>query len=113
VNIYSVGNTAPSGKMPKDRLKLKVGPVRYAERTVGINRYWTAMQANAKIDMVIRIPCTSLRGRSIDVSTQDIAIPIDGAQYRIMQVQKPEDIYPPVLDLSLERLVQKYDIAKP
>lgn len=111
VNIYSVGNTAPFGGMPKDGLKLKVRSLRYKERTVGMNRYWAAMQSSVKVDMVIRVPYTPIRMMAI--STQDIVIPTDGEQYRIVQIQKPEDIYPPVMDLSLERLVQKYDIAEP
>jgi len=108
-NIYSVGNIAPPGGMPKEGLTLKVSSLRYKERTVGMSRYWAAMQANVKIDMVIRVPYVPIKAKAI--STQDIAIPIDGEQYRIVQIQKPEDIYPPVMDLSLERLVQKYDIG--
>jgi len=104
-----VGNIAPPGGMPKEGLTLKVSSLRYKERTVGMSRYWAAMQANVKIDMVIRVPYVPIKAKAI--STQDIAIPIDGEQYRIVQIQKPEDIYPPVMDLSLERLVQKYDIG--
>lgn len=108
VNIYSANNIASPGEMPKEELKHKVGPIRYKERTVGMSRYWAAMQNNVKVDMVIRVPCAPIRLET--VSTQDIVIPIDGQQYKIVQIQKPEDIYPPVMDLSLERLVQKYDI---
>ena len=39
-NIYSVGNIACPGGMPKDGLKLKVAYLRYKERTVGMSRYW-------------------------------------------------------------------------
>lgn len=108
VSIYSVGNIASPGGMPKEGLTLKVSSLRYKERTVGMGRYWAAMQNNVKVDMVIRVPCAPMRLET--VSTQDIVIPIDGQQYKIVQIQKPEDIYPPVMDLSLERLVQKYDI---
>jgi len=38
------------------------------------------------------------------VSTQDVAIPNDGRQYRIVQVQYPEDVQPPVMDLTLEEV---------
>lgn len=106
-SIYSVSNIAPPGGMPKEGLKLKIGSLRYKERTVGMSRYWAAMQANVRVDMVIRVPCAPVRLTAI--STQDVVIPVDGEQYRIVQIQKPEDMYPPVMDLSLERLVKKYD----
>ena len=104
-NIYSVGNIAPPGGMPKDGLTKKESNIRYKERTVGMSRFWTAMQVNAKIGRLLRMP------RVTDVSTQDVVIPTDGEQYKIVQVQYPEDVYPPVMDLSLERIDAAYDIA--
>ena len=106
-NIYSIGNVEHPGGMPKDGLSLKVAAVRYKERTVGMSRFWSAMQASIRVSRLLRLP------RLTNVSTQDIIIPADGEQYKIVQVQYPEDVYPPVMDLSLERLVQKYDIAEP
>lgn len=106
VNIYSVKNIAEPGNMPKEGLTLKVGPLRYKERTVGMSRYWTAMQAQARIDTVLRVQ--RIRG----VSVQDIAVPNDGEQYRIKQIQYPEDVVPDVMDLSLERIDAKYDIKR-
>lgn len=103
VNIYSVGNIALSGNMPKEGLTLKVGHLRYKEKTVGMSRYWIAKQAQAKIDMVIRVP------KILAISVQDIAIPIDGNQYRIVQIQHIEDMEPPVMDLSLQRLEADYE----
>ncbi|MCX7772214.1 MAG: hypothetical protein N2376_03775 [Clostridia bacterium] len=104
VNIYSIGNIAEPGNKPKDGLTLKVGQLRYKKRTVGMGRFWIAMQALAKIDMVIRVPLLP------NISSQDVAIPIDGEQYKIVQVQQPEDVSPPVLDLSLQRLETKHGI---
>lgn len=105
VNIYSVGNIAPPGNMPKEGLTLKVGPLRYEERTVGMGRFWAAIQAQAKIDMVLRVP------QRRTVSTQDIALPNDGEQYEIKQIQYPKDVEPPVMDLSLERLEADYEFG--
>ena len=104
VNIYSVSNIADPGKLPKDGLKVKSSGLRYEERTVGMGRFWTAKQANARIDLLIRTP--QLRS----VSTLDIAIPKDGNQYKIAQVQYPKDVEPPAMDLSLQRLEVAYDI---
>lgn len=104
VNIFSVENIANPGDKPKEGLTLKVGPLRYHERTVGMSRFWTAMQAAVQIDMVLRTP----QIRSI--SAQDVAIPNDGEQYKIVQIQYPEDVDPPVMDLSLQRLEATYDL---
>ena len=103
VKIYKIKNaSAESGNMPKEGLTLKVGPLRYEERIVGMGRFWAAMQSQAKIDMVLRVP------RIKSVSTQDIAIPIDKKQYEIKQIQYPRNVVPPVMDLSLERLEVDY-----
>lgn len=103
VKIYSVEDISEPGNMPKDGLTLKQ-TLRYKERTVGMGRFWTAHQAQARIDLLLRTH--KLR----DVSTQDIAIPNDGKQYRIVQVQYPEEL--DVMDLSLERIEQEYEIKR-
>lgn len=103
-NIYSVSNIAPQGGMPKEGLIHKLGPIRYEERTVGIQRYWAAMQAQARIDMVLRMPIIR------SVSLHDVVIPVDGQQYKIVQIQYPKkDVEIPVMDLSLQRLEVAYD----
>lgn len=105
-NIYAVNNIADQGNMPKDELILKVEGLRYKERTVGMTRYWSAMQAQARIDIVLRMPQLK------NVSLHDVVIPTDGQQYRIVQVQYPEDVYPLVMDLSLQRLEVAYDVTE-
>ena len=67
--------------------------------------FFTALQANVRVNYVLRCP------RLRDISTQDIAIPNDGKQYRIYQIQYPEDIDPPVMDMTLEELEAAYDIG--
>ena len=104
VKIYEVINTAPNGEMPVEGLSLK-RTLRYHERTVGLNRFFTALQANVRVNYVLRCP------RLRDISTQDIAMPNDGKQYRIFQIQYPEDIDPPVMDMTLEELEAAYDIG--
>ena len=104
-NIYSVGNIAQAGNMPNDGLTLKVGSLRYEERTVGMSRFWSALQEQTKIARLLRLP----RVDSIDRA--DVVIPIDGKQYEIVQVQYPPDTEPPCMDLSLERLEVAYDIT--
>lgn len=106
VSIYEVTNTAPDGSMPIEGIALKQ-TLRYKERTVGLTRRNFAQQDNVVIRYVLR--CPLLR----DVSAQDIAIPNDGKQYRIWDVQYPEDIDPPVMDITLEEMKAVYDIYQP
>lgn len=106
VKIYSVSNIAAPGDKPVDGLSsTPKDTLRYDERTVGINRYYTAMQNKVRIDMLLRCP------RRRGVTTNDIAIPNDGQQYEIKQVQYPEDVTPPSMDLSLQKVVSNYVIA--
>ena len=106
VAVYAVSNIAESGDMPKEKLILK-RTLRYHERTVGLTRFFTALQTNVEVKYVLR--CQRLR----DISAQDVAIPNDGKQYRIVQIQYPEDVNPPVMDMTLEELTAVYDIYQP
>jgi hypothetical protein len=104
VKIYEVTNTASPGGMPVEGLSLKQ-TLRYKERAVGLTRRNFARQDNVVIKYVLRCP------RVRNVSAQDVAIPNDGKQYRIWDVQYPEDIDPPVMDLTLEEMRAEYDIG--
>jgi len=102
VNLYTNGNTAAEGDMPKDGLILKHEKVRFHKRTVGLQRYWSAMQNKVQIDNLIRIP------KLDDIVPGYIAVINGGDQYEVKQVQEPEGVYPIVMDLSLERLEHNY-----
>lgn len=104
VNIYTVGNIAEKGDAPKEGLTLNC-TLKFDKKTVGIKRFYSALQNNIEINLLIRTHCK-------DVSAHDVAI-INGQQYEIIQAQYPEDVYPKCMDLSLKKVVQKYDIAKP
>lgn len=104
VKIYRVTDIAQPGGMPKEGLALKE-TLRFHRRTVGIKRYYTAMQANQQVDAVLRCPYRDT------VSAQDVAV-WNGRQYRVELVQQPEDSVPPVMDLTLTRLEQDYEFAE-
>ena len=106
-SIYAVGNIAQPGEKPEDGLTLKAGPLRYEERTVGMSRFWAAKQAEAQIDLLLRMP------RIDAVSTHDVAIPKDGGQYDIVHIQCPPDVEPPCMDLSLQLRKTKLQMAPP
>ena len=91
------------GEAPEPILTLKC-TLRFKRRTVGVKRYWAAKQENAQADQLIRVAGLA------SVSTQDIAV-VDGVQYRILQVQFPEDAQTPVMDLTLERVEQVYAVG--
>lgn len=103
VNVYLVEDTSGGG-MPQETPTHKV-KLRYKERTVGLKRYYSALQNNVEIKKLIRCQ------RVNSVSTQDIAVLDNGEQYAITQIQYPEDFQPAVMDLTLVEVAQKYDIT--
>lgn len=106
VSVYTVSDVSQPGEMPVEALTLKEA-LRYEERTVGLTRFYAALQNNVNIKYVLRCP------RIRSVSTQDVAVPVDGKQYKIVQVQYPQDVEPPSMDLTLEELSPAYDIWQP
>lgn len=105
VIIYGVENQSAPGEKPVERLVEKVS-LRYSRRTVGIRRHYAALSAGARVDLLLR---TWYRP---EVSAQDVAVlPLFRKQYRITLIQVPEDVTPPVMDLTLERLERDYDLS--
>lgn len=112
VHIYKVENAAPQGAMPIERHTLK-HTLRYRERIVGMARYYAALQANVRVEKVIRT------ARLHDVSTQDTAMifgragrPEELQHYRIVQVQYPDGVLPPAMDLTLQLVEERYGSAE-
>lgn len=101
-DIYSVENVSEKGDRPKEVLKLKYR-LRFSRRTIGVKRYYEAMQAQVRLSNLIRVPVRN------DISPQDVAV-ISGRQYRIEQVQHIGDTLPPTTLLSLSRLEADYDL---
>lgn len=93
VKIYRVEDCAAAGDTPLEKLTHKE-TLRFCRRTVGFRRHYAALQANQRVDAVIRCPFRQ------GVCTQDVAM-LDGRQYRIEQVQRLQNIQPPVMDLTL------------
>lgn len=75
----------------------------YGERTVGIQRYYTAKQYDDRADLLIRI----LRPvQGIAFAPDDYAVMQDGKRYRILQVQflRDDEAGEDVCDITLERI---------
>lgn len=97
-------NTAQPGSKPKIVHDMTVAKTYYGEKTVGINRYWTAQAHDARADLLIEVPLVP------DVTVEDrcmlapYLLPTGGA-YKILQVQHVTDSDGlPCTDLTLERI---------
>lgn len=105
VQICAVTNIAAEGDRPREGLRMIVSlPFDY--KTVGYGRYWKAAQADVKISAAISVPYRP------EISTQEIAV-IGTTQYHIRQVQRVKETRPETLKLSLERVVENYEIEDP
>ena len=102
VKIYTITNTGDPGKIPDPTPSLKL-TLRYKRRTIGNTRFYDALQNNAQIDALIRV-------LENDISVQDVAVLPDGRQFIIERVQTIEDTAPRVMDLTLRRVEQNYDL---
>ena len=103
--IYQKRETAEPGLMPQPVWDTVRTRSYYANRTVGITRFWTALGNNDQIDLLIRVD------RDASISTRDRVYltpftreTIQG-WYRIVQVQHVTDEDELLAtDLSLERI---------
>ena len=106
LKVYVVKNDAPKGKMPVLKLELKQ-TLRFERRIVGMGRHYAALQAQVKIEAVLRVP------RLEGISARDIVIcdsgPEAGKMFRIEQIQHPLE-FPLVMDITLTRTEERYEL---
>lgn len=100
VEIIAVVDTAKPGYQPQPGDPQEKYTLRYEERRLGIQRYYSSLQNQIQLDRVIRVP------RVAGITTQDIAVTEDKQAYRIDLVQSVMDVYPPSLDLTLTKIEQ-------
>ena len=103
VIICEVIDVTEPGYAPKKELLPKY-KIAYAERQMGVQRYYAAQQNQIQIERVIRVQ------RGIAVDNQNVAITEDGHQYRIDLVQAVIDVFPPSLDITLARIDHDYEV---
>ena len=104
--IYTVTDAAENGEMPAPTLH-EYGDYEWAfeDRMISYSRQYAAMGVDQQIDRIIRIWRTP-------VHIGDVVV-IDGEQYRIDNVQPTlDDDSLQVVDLTLRRLEENYDIAE-
>lgn len=103
VRIFIAENAAEIGAKPRIALELKESYY-FGYETLGINRYYTALQANQRLESVICVPGWD------DITALDIAVMENGDQFKIQMVQKmTDDSGLKITKLSLERISEKYD----
>ena len=108
LTLYKLGNAAAPGNKPVEKLMEPV-ILRYEERTAGVVRKYYAGQAGRRADRVLRVPRRPPPAPVPLVGM--VAVPTDGYQYKVTQVQTPRDAERPSWDLELERLEVGYDFA--
>lgn len=113
VGVYEITETIVPGKQPQEGLNLSERFF-FSYDTLGINRYYTALQANQEISAVINIPGwnTIQANKNIAIiADADGYIEADTPQYRIVMVQPMTDEYGlRITRLSLERIGDNYAV---
>ena len=104
--IYTVTDAAENGEMPNPTLH-EYGDYEWSfeDRMISYSRQYAAMGVDQQIDRIIRIWWTPVR-------IGDVVV-IGNEQYRIDNVQPTlDDDSLKVVDLTLRRLEENYDIAE-
>ena len=104
--IYTVTDAAGNGEMPNPTLH-EYGDYEWSfeDRMISYSRQYAAMGVDQQIDRIIRIWRTPVRIGNVVV--------IGDEQYRIDNVQPTlDDDSLQVVDLTLRRLEENYDIAE-
>ena len=101
LTVYSVDvGVVPDYETLKGLTKKSV--LHYSERRMGVQRYYAGIQAQTKIDKVLRCQDAGL------VEPHDVVITESGKHYLVQLVQSCYDVYPPSVDVSLAAIVQQY-----
>lgn len=104
LTIYGVENIGNPGFKPVAGLTKKESYY-FGYDTLGITRYYTALQAKQQIEAVVNVPGWN------DIKTLDICILENGKQYKIVMVQPAFDEQGlKITKLSLERISEEYAI---
>lgn len=103
LTLYSQQDDAEPGYQPKPKL-VKEAELRFEERKLGIQRYYSAAQNQQRVERLLRVP-------RIAINAQDVVKIHDGRMYRVELVQAVPDVFPPSLDLTLSRIEQIAEVT--
>lgn len=104
LTVWRGTNAAPPGGMPREEYRPVWGAY-YQDRTIGVQRYYTAQQHGDRPDCLVRVPRTWALSAAADrVVLAPFGRRDAGAAYRITQIQQVTDEDGlPMTDLTLER----------
>ena len=113
LGIYQLTDQSSPGKMPIEGLSF-LEKFYFGYETLGINRYYTAMQANQQIESVVSIPGWQEIPANVSIAVlakEDGTLDSDCRQYRIVMVQPTMDESGlRITRLSLERIGENYAV---
>lgn len=108
LNVYSVSDTALPGAMPVKTLTLKSGPHYYGHETVGVTRYYQALQADQQISDVVVIPDWH------DIKVTDVVI-LDGNTAEKFEISFLQPTYDEdrmkIMRITLTEVSQSYAVV--
>ena len=93
-------------------VRTKIQGIRFGHRTIGERRYFDAQTTGNNLSRLVSIPAAVQSGEQVE--TLDVVIldsqksDTDPAKYEIVQIQEKLDTMPPVIYLSLEKIIQLY-----
>lgn len=103
VKIYEITQQTAAGTMPIKGLTYKES-FYFGYDVLGINRYYTALQANQQIEAVINIPGWNEINPAVHIAVLE-----NGNQYRVRMAQPTTDEDGiRITKLTLERMHEKY-----
>lgn len=113
IGVYKLTEQSTPGRKPVEGLEL-VERFYFGYETLGINRYYTALQANQNVEAVVSIPgwCEIVANKHIAVLANEYGfIDEECKQYRIVMVQPTVDESGlRITRLTLERIGENYAV---
>jgi len=104
LSVYRASDDNSTGDMPQSTLTKIHEAIRYEERTVSANRFWSGLQNDITLAKTLRIPNIG------NVRANDIVVDVNKTQFYVKQSQLVKTVYPPCLDLSLQEVEVSFEI---
>lgn len=105
--FFHTDNTAKTGDLPR-YTAVRFLCVPYEDKKIGDVRYYAALQADSRMDKVIRIP----HAGGIDTAGDIAMVSGDTRQYRVVKLTQNGVSTPPSWDVTLEISKKNYKIAE-
>lgn len=105
LSVFQAENTAEKGEKPKLEYTKKIFESYYADKTVGVSRFWTAKAQDNQIDLLLRIQRNAHVSPIHRCLVQDFSDEAINGWYKILQAQQITDEDGlPATELSLQRI---------